>query len=132
MPCLRALAAARPAAPARPTVPAPILERLFGMLRLAPRTLLRAPILAYRYTLSSFMGRQCRYLPTCSAYADEAIRRHGAYAGTFMAMARICRCHPWGGNGYDPVPDRLPEAGRALTPWRYGVWRVPPEGGGEA
>ncbi|MBB6309355.1 membrane protein insertion efficiency factor YidD [Xanthobacter tagetidis] len=124
-----ALAAARPRAPAPSATPEGRLGRVLGALKLVPRTVLRLPILAYRYTLSSFMGRQCRYLPTCSDYADTAIRRHGAYAGFFMAAARICRCHPWGGHGYDPVPERLPAGGHALAPWRYGVWRMPPEGG---
>lgn len=90
-----------------------------------PRLLLRAPILVYRYTLSSVMGRQCRYLPTCSEYADTAIARHGAWVGGWMAAARICRCHPWGGNGFDPVPDRKPERGRWDRPWRYGDWKGP-------
>ncbi|MDQ0503961.1 membrane protein insertion efficiency factor YidD [Xanthobacter agilis] len=93
----------------------------------APRLLLRVPILLYRYTLSSFMGRQCRYLPTCSEYADEAISRHGAWPGLFMATARVCRCHPWGGHGYDPVPKALPAAGRWYAPWRYGRWRFKAE-----
>lgn len=102
------------------------------LLRLAPRTLLRAPILLYRYTLSLVMGRQCRYLPTCSAYADEAIARHGAWPGAFMATARICRCHPWGGHGFDPVPQCLPVEGRWYAPWRYGLWRMPKEVGQDA
>jgi len=50
----------------------------------------------------------CRYLPTCSAYADEAIRVHGAGRGTLLAARRLMRCHPWGGHGVDPVPDRSP------------------------
>jgi hypothetical protein len=50
----------------------------------------------------------CRYLPTCSAYADEAIRIHGAGRGTLLALRRLARCHPWGGHGVDPVPDRSP------------------------
>jgi putative membrane protein insertion efficiency factor len=50
----------------------------------------------------------CRYLPTCSAYADEAIRVHGAGRGTLLAVRRLMRCHPWGGHGIDPVPDRSP------------------------
>ncbi|HXA33843.1 MAG TPA: membrane protein insertion efficiency factor YidD [Acidimicrobiales bacterium] len=50
----------------------------------------------------------CRYFPTCSAYADEAIRVHGAGRGTFLAVRRLMRCHPWGGHGVDPVPDRSP------------------------
>jgi uncharacterized protein len=48
----------------------------------------------------------CRYYPTCSAYADEAIRVHGAGRGTLLAVRRLMRCHPWGGHGVDPVPDR--------------------------
>lgn len=66
--------------------------------------LLLALIWLYRHTLSSFMGRQCRFLPTCSAYADEAIRLYGPWRGGLLALRRIGRCHPWGGAGYDPVP----------------------------
>ncbi|MDD4615817.1 MAG: membrane protein insertion efficiency factor YidD [Alphaproteobacteria bacterium] len=66
--------------------------------------ILRALIWVYRHSLSMFLGRQCRYIPTCSAYADEAIRLHGAIKGGKLALKRICRCHPWGGYGYDPVP----------------------------
>lgn len=62
-------------------------------------------IYLYRYTLSYFLGRSCRYLPTCSEYGIEAIRRHGAWKGGWLALRRILRCHPWGGSGYDPVPD---------------------------
>ncbi|HUY21324.1 MAG TPA: membrane protein insertion efficiency factor YidD [Acidimicrobiales bacterium] len=47
----------------------------------------------------------CRYLPTCSAYAAEAVERHGAGRGTLLALRRVARCHPWGGRGVDPVPD---------------------------
>ncbi|MFG1407692.1 membrane protein insertion efficiency factor YidD [Xanthobacter sp. VTT E-85239] len=97
------------------------------MVARLPRLILRAPILFYRYTLSSFMGRQCRYLPTCSEYADEAISRHGAWAGGWMGAARLCRCHPWGGSGFDPVPQCLPADARWHRPWRYGVWRQPPD-----
>lgn len=96
-----------------------------GPLARLPRLMLRAPILFYRYTLSSFMGRQCRYLPTCSEYADQAISRHGAWAGGWMAAARICRCHPWGGHGFDPVPQCTPADARWNRPWRYGDWKGP-------
>ncbi len=105
---------------------ASLISRAVHLLSRLPRLALRVPILVYRYTLSSFMGRQCRYLPTCSAYADEAISRHGAWPGLFMTTARICRCHPWGGDGYDPVPQCLPVRGRWYAPWRYGLWRMPP------
>ena len=67
--------------------------------------LLRALIFAYRHSLSYFLGRQCRFEPSCSTYADEAIRRLGPLRGTVLAVKRVCRCHPWGGEGYDPVPD---------------------------
>ena len=68
---------------------------------------LRALVIGYRYSLSALIGRQCRFAPTCSAYAIEAIERHGAIAGGWLALRRIARCHPWGGSGYDPVPDTL-------------------------
>ncbi len=89
------------------------------LLRRAPRTLLRLPILAYRYSLSMLIGRKCRYLPTCSEFADEAIARHGAWAGGWMAAGRVCRCHPWGGDGFDPVPAELPSDATWSRPWRY-------------
>ncbi|MBY6241679.1 membrane protein insertion efficiency factor YidD [Methylosinus sp. Sm6] len=95
------------------------------MFRPPLATLARALILLYRLTLSAFVGRDCRYLPTCSEYADEAIRRHGLWAGGWMGLARVCRCRPGGGDGYDPVPERLAEDARAFAPWRYGLWRRP-------
>lgn len=63
-------------------------------------------IRVYQYLFSSFAGRSCRYHPTCSVYAAEAIRRHGAGAGASMAARRILRCHPYNPGGYDPVPDK--------------------------
>lgn len=65
---------------------------------------LRALIWVYRHSLSAFMGRHCRFEPTCSAYADEAIRLYGPWRGSLLALKRIGKCHPWGGSGYDPVP----------------------------
>lgn len=62
-------------------------------------------IRVYRLTLSPWLGMRCRYLPTCSAYAIEAIERFGPLRGAWLAAARIGRCHPWGGSGYDPVPE---------------------------
>ena len=70
----------------------------------ARRTLLAA-IKVYQLTLSPWLGRQCRYLPTCSAYAAESIERFGALHGSWLALKRLGRCHPWGGSGYDPVPE---------------------------
>lgn len=80
----------------------------------------------YQVTLSSVMGRQCRYLPTCSSFTDDAIQAHGVWAGSWMGLARICRCNPWGGSGFDPAPERTPEGAGPLTPWRYGRWRERP------
>ncbi|MFT6104282.1 MAG: putative membrane protein insertion efficiency factor [Paracoccaceae bacterium] len=65
---------------------------------------LAAPIHAYRFVFSPLVGRNCRYLPTCSAYGLEALQKHGAVKGGWLALRRIGRCHPWGGDGYDPVP----------------------------
>jgi putative membrane protein insertion efficiency factor len=61
-------------------------------------------IRAYKLTLSPMIGRQCRYLPTCSDYAREALIRHGPWRGGLLTGRRLCRCHPFGGSGYDPVP----------------------------
>ncbi len=58
----------------------------------------------YQITLSPYMGKQCRYTPTCSNYALEALRKHGLLRGGWLAIRRILRCAPWGGSGYDPVP----------------------------
>ncbi|MEC9367666.1 MAG: membrane protein insertion efficiency factor YidD [Pseudomonadota bacterium] len=68
------------------------------------KALIKAPILLYRHTFSAFAGRQCRFLPTCSEYAVEAIDVHGPLRGSLLALRRLSRCHPWGGEGYDPVP----------------------------
>jgi uncharacterized protein len=61
-------------------------------------------IKAYRYAVSPMLGERCRFHPSCSAYAAEALERHGAGRGLWLAGARLCRCHPWHPGGYDPVP----------------------------
>ena len=71
-----------------------------------------ALIRAYQIVLSPIFGGACRYTPTCSGYAIEAIEQHGALRGTLLAFKRICRCHPFADAGYDPVPE--PEHG---DPW---------------
>lgn len=58
----------------------------------------------YRYCISPLKPPSCRYTPTCSEYAIQAIKKHGAVKGSWLALKRIGRCHPWGGHGYDPVP----------------------------
>jgi len=59
---------------------------------------------AYRYALSPMLGPSCRFEPSCSCYAVEALERHGAAHGTWLAVKRVSRCHPWHPGGYDPVP----------------------------
>jgi putative membrane protein insertion efficiency factor len=66
---------------------------------------LALPVRAYRLLFSPWVGHNCRYQPTCSAYALQALDRHGALKGGWLAFRRITRCHPWGGSGIDNVPD---------------------------
>lgn len=91
-------------------------------IRRMPRLAARGLIKIYRYTLSPLVGFRCRYLPTCSEFADEAIDRFGLWAGGWMTLARLCRCHPFGSAGLDTVPEKLPPDARWYTPWRYGRW----------
>ncbi|SOB94765.1 membrane protein insertion efficiency factor YidD [Rhodobacter maris] len=66
------------------------------------------PVRFYRLVLSPWLGNGCRYQPTCSVYALEALERHGALKGGWLAAKRLLSCHPWGGHGYDPVPGADP------------------------
>ena len=84
--------------------------------------LFRYLIRFYQLALSPLIGPACRYEPGCSSYMDECVRRYGAWRGGWMGAARLCRCHPWGAAGYDPVPDELPSCARWYKPWRYGRW----------
>ena len=68
--------------------------------------LLALPVHFYRLVVSPLLGSNCRFQPTCSAYALEALARHGALRGGWLALCRILRCRPGGGSGYDPVPER--------------------------
>ncbi len=75
----------------------PLLLALVGLVR------------AYRWAVSPFLMPSCRFAPSCSEYAIESLMRHGAFRGGYLAARRILRCHPWGGAGYDPVPESGPD-----------------------
>ncbi len=74
----------------------------------ALRTLLALPLIGavefYRHCISPFTPPSCRFTPTCSQYALQALRKYGPLKGSWLALKRIARCHPWGGSGYDPLP----------------------------
>ncbi|MGB5622727.1 MAG: membrane protein insertion efficiency factor YidD [Gammaproteobacteria bacterium] len=72
------------------------------------RRILVILIRAYQWLLSPFLGQNCRYHPSCSQFAVEAVERHGPIRGTWMALRRVGRCHPWHEGGYDPVPPAVP------------------------
>ncbi|HOP20745.1 MAG TPA: membrane protein insertion efficiency factor YidD [Parvularculaceae bacterium] len=77
----------------------------------------------YKRTLSPlfyFLGARCRHAPSCSDYAAEAFRKHGAWRGFWLAFSRVSRCHPFGSHGWDPVPQELEPQGWRF--WRYGDW----------
>ncbi len=88
-----------PAAPQRPRWP--------RRLAIAPLVLL---IKVYQYLISPLIGPRCRFLPSCSDYTLQALARHGLARGSWLAIKRIARCHPWGDSGYDPVPPTAAEA----------------------
>jgi len=93
-----------------------------GALARVPRLAGRGLVALYRYMLSPLIGPRCRHLPSCSEYADEAIAHFGLWAGSWMTLARLLRCHPFGTHGLDFVPDALPPAAHWYLPWRYGRW----------
>ncbi len=88
-----------------------------------PRRAAHLAIRSYQLTLSGLIGRQCRHLPSCSEYTDEAIQKYGFWPGGWMGFARICRCGPFGTHGIDLVPETLPESAAWYKPWAYGRWR---------
>jgi uncharacterized protein len=99
------------------------LDSLFDASRRAPRLFGRGLVQVYRHTLSPLIGFNCRHLPTCSDYADQAIARYGLWAGGWMTLARLLRCQPWGTSGLDFVCAALPERAHWYLPWRYARWR---------
>jgi hypothetical protein len=76
----------------------------FKALAAATTFLLILPIKFYRAAISPMLPKSCRFTPTCSEYALQALKKHGPVRGLWLAIRRILRCHPWGGSGYDPVP----------------------------
>jgi putative membrane protein insertion efficiency factor len=73
-------------------MPSPLVSALVALVR------------GYKYAVSPFLGMNCRFAPSCSEYAVEALQRHGALRGLWLAARRVSRCHPWHPGGYDPVP----------------------------
>lgn len=84
-----------------------LLHRLINAIRAIATYMLLLPIMFYRTCISPFTPPACRFTPTCSAYAMEAIKKHGPLKGLYLACKRLLRCHPWGGHGYDPVPEKF-------------------------
>jgi len=103
--------------------PGPANRQFPGRMFSAPLSrlaswLVRGAIRFYQLTLAYFFVGACRYEPSCSAYATEAVARHGALRGSWLAARRLCRCAPWGGQGFDPVPPvaAAPVASLSCTP----------------
>ena len=71
------------------------------------KTLLLAALRTYQYLLRPMLGANCRFYPSCSDYAREAVERHGAWRGSWLAARRLSRCHPWHPGGHDPVPESI-------------------------
>ena len=105
--------------------PEPWARGLARALWLLPRRLLIALVQAYRLLLKAWLGNACRFEPTCSAYALQALQRHGALAGSALGGWRLLRCHPWCAGGVDPVPDTFAAAwrrpGRSAAPGGAGA-----------
>ena len=82
------------------------VARAASWLREAPRRTLIALVQIYRFAFKPWLGNACRFEPSCSAYALQALQRHGAAAGAMLIAARLTRCHPWCAGGHDPVPQQ--------------------------
>lgn len=88
---------------------------LISSCLLLPQRALILLVRGYRLILSPWLGSSCRFEPTCSAYALDALQRHGAAAGTYLAAARVLRCHPWCDGGFDPAPAQPPSLFRRFS-----------------
>lgn len=80
------------------------MKRFFHLLLRLLSLVLLVPIRFYQLVISPLTPPSCRFTPTCSEYARQAILKHGPFKGLYLAVRRLLRCHPWGGSGYDPVP----------------------------
>lgn len=69
----------------------------------------------YYWLISPWLGNRCRYVPSCSEYAQQALKQHGALKGMWLTLRRILRCHPWGGHGHDPVPNIEPNPDNKIS-----------------
>lgn len=77
--------------------------------------ILLVPVYFYRLAISPLLPPSCRYTPTCSQYTVEALKKHGPFRGLYLSVKRIVRCNPWGGSGYDPVPEPNPKKKKDKT-----------------
>ena len=91
-----------------------------------PRQFLIGAVRLYRFALSPWLGSSCRFEPTCSAYALDALKAHGAVVGTVLTVGRVARCHPWCTGGFDPVPAQAPRLFRSLVSSRRNDVNAPP------
>jgi len=76
------------------------------MFKIIIQNIFLSPVYFYRYIISPFLPCSCRFAPTCSEYAVDAIKTHGIFYGGFLTIKRLCNCHPWGKSGFDPVPTK--------------------------
>jgi putative membrane protein insertion efficiency factor len=89
-------------------------SRLVDFLLRLPQRALMTLVQAYRFLLKPWLGNACRFEPSCSAYALQALQRHGAVVGSTLAAGRLLRCHPWCDGGCDPAPEKFPNPARGL------------------
>ncbi|WP_421921085.1 membrane protein insertion efficiency factor YidD [Marinifilum sp.] len=80
------------------------MKNILKILKQAVLFIMILPIKFYQYFISPLTPSTCRYTPTCSSYAIQALKKHGPFKGAYLAIRRILSCHPWGGHGHDPVP----------------------------
>jgi len=98
-----------------------LLRSAAGLIEQALRRILLALVRGYRFFLSPWLGSACRFEPTCSAYAQQALTLHGAWTGSRLTAWRLLRCHPWCPGGHDPVPPVAPRFLTSLLQGRSGM-----------